>query len=212
MVTKVPKSQVPHRIYSEPKLTMDSTRRKKNILEHLKGGELEIAMKNIAEFQVRLKLSDFDRIISFLEEELKQSVSKEQIRSAKRLKRIINSIRSLRRHGPDPANILEPAILPDCYNGKILLVSVTGGIIENTTILRSGDLWHNEILRDTQEEIKDLGLVSSEVYPLGGARARVEKDRSIVIWGTSDQFGACDKEAAARLIKILHPDKKIEIE
>ena len=71
MVTKAPKSQAPHRIHSEPNLKMDSTQRKKAILEHFKGGELEIAMKNIAEFQVRLEPLDFNRIISFLEKELK---------------------------------------------------------------------------------------------------------------------------------------------
>ena len=108
--------------------------------------------------------------------------------------------------------ILEPVILPDGYHGKILLLSVTGGAIENTVILRSGDLWHSEILRETQEEIKDLGLVSSDAYPLGGAWARFEDDSSIVIWGTSDQFGACDKEAAAKLIQKVYPDKKILIE
>ncbi len=212
MVTKAPKSQAPHRIHSEPNLKMDSTQRKKAILEHFRGGELEIAMKNIAEFQVRLEPSDFNRIISFLEEELKQSVSNEQIRAARRLNRIINSIKSFCRHGPEPSYILEPAILPDGYRGKILLLSVSGGVIENTVILRSGDLWHSEILRETQGEIRDLGLVSSDTYPLGGAWTRFEKDGSIVIWGTSDQFGTCDKEAAAKLIKKIYPDKELLIE
>jgi hypothetical protein len=121
-------------------------------------------------------------------------------------------MKSLRRHGPDPACILEPVILPEGYHGKILLLSVSGGIIEYTVILRSGDLWHSEILRETQEEIKDLGLISSEAYPLGGGWARFENDESILIWGTSDQFGACDKEAAAQLLKITHPHKAIKIE
>ena len=98
------------------------------------------------------------------------------------------------------------------FIGKILLLSVTGGAIENTVILRSGDLWHSEILRETQAEIKDLGLVSSDAYPLGGAWARFEKDSSIIIWGTSDQFVACDKETAAKLIKIAYPDKELLIE
>ena len=57
----------------------------------------------------------------------------------------------------------------------------------------------------------DLGLLSSKAYPLGGAWARFESDSSIVISGTSDQFGACDKEAAAKLIKIIYPHKEILI-
>lgn len=179
---------------------------------HLKAGELETALRQIAEFQIRLKASEFDRIVLFLEEDLKRCVFKEDFRAAKRLNRIISAIRSLRKDGTDPANILDPVILPEGYSGKILLLSVTGGIIENTVILRSGDLWHNEILRETQQEIKDLGLTSSDAYPLGGAWARLENDDSITIWGTSDQFGACDKETAIKLIGKIYPDKKISIE
>jgi hypothetical protein len=58
----------------------------------------------------------------------------------------------------------------------------------------------------------DLGLISSKAYPLGGAWARFENNDSIIIWGTSDQFGACDKEAAAKLVKIEYPNKELLIE
>jgi hypothetical protein len=191
---------------------MKSTQRKSDILERLKAGELEAALKQIADFQVRLEASDFDRIVSLLEKELKQCVSEEQFRSAKRLKRIIDAISSLRKSDADPSTILDPALLPEGYNGKILLISVSGGIMQNTVILRSGDLWHSEILRETREEIKDLGLVSSGAYPLGGAWAHFEKDGAILIWGTSDQYGACDKETAAQLLKKIHPDKEIRVE
>ncbi|MBW2441976.1 MAG: hypothetical protein JRH12_15965, partial [Deltaproteobacteria bacterium] len=43
-------------------------------------------------------------------------------------------------------------ILPEGYNGKILLVSVSGGGIPKSVLLRSGDLWHREILRNTAAE------------------------------------------------------------
>ena len=188
------------------------THKKSEIIEQLKAGELETALVQIAEFQIRLKALDFDRIVSLLDEDLKQSISNEDFRAAKRINRIISAIKSLRRHGLDPASILEPVILPEGYNGKILLISVSGGVIENTIILRSGDLWHSEILREAQEEIKDLGLISSDAYPLGGVWARFENDGSILIWGTSDQFGTCDKEAAAKVIKIIYTDKEIMIE
>ena len=191
---------------------MDSGITKSSILEHFKAGELEVALMQIDESKVRLEKPDYDQIISFLEQELERNVSNQEIRFAKRLARIIHSVKSFRTHGLDPSNVLEPVILPDSYHGKILLLSVSGGVIENTVILRSGDLWHSEILRETQEEIKDLGLASSDAYPLGGAWARFEDDSSIVIWGTSDQFGACDKEAAAKLIQTVYPHKKILIE
>ena len=191
---------------------MDSIHRKIAILEQLKAGKLETALKQIAKFQIKLKTSDLDQIITLLEKEVKQSISTEDFRGAKRFKRLIRAIKSLSKHGPDPANILDPVILPDGYNGKILLISISGGIIENTVILRSGDLWHHEILREAREEIKDLGLVNSEAYPLGGAWARFEEDGCILIWGTSDQFGACDKDTASRLLKVTHPNKQIKIE
>jgi hypothetical protein len=191
---------------------MQPKNRKSTIIEHLKAGELEVALKQIAEFQVTLKSSDFDPVLTLLKADLKQHVSKEQIRSASRLNRIITALKSLQQHGPDPACILDPVILPQGYHGKILLVSVSGGIIDSSIILRSGDQWHNEILLETQAEIKDLGLISSDAYPLGGAWARFEKDGSILIWGTSDQFGACDKETAAQLLKVIYPDKKIKVE
>jgi len=191
---------------------MQPKNRKSTILEHLKAGELEVALNQIAEFQVTLRPSDFDPVIAVLKADLKQCVSKEQMRSAQRLNRIITALKSLQRHGPDPSNILDPIVLLEGYQGKVLLASVSGGIIENTVILRSGDLWHNEILRATQAEIKDLGLVSSDAYPLGGAWVGFENPATIRIWGTSDQFGACDKETAAQLIKIVFPDKEIEIE
>lgn len=191
---------------------MQLQNRKSTILEHLKAGELEVALKQIAEFQVTLKSSDFDPILTRLKIDLKQQVSTEQFRSANRLNRIITALKSLQQQGPDPACILDPVILPQGYHGKILLVSVSGGIIQNSVILRSGDQWHNEILRETQAEIKDLGLISSDAYPLGGAWARFEKDGSILIWGTSDQFGACDKETAAQLVRNTYSDRNISIE
>ena len=189
--------------------SMDSGITKAAILEHFKAGELEVALMQIDESKVRLEKSDYDQIITFLEQELEQNVSNQQIRSAKRLERIMHSLKSFRTHGLDRSRILEPVILPDGYHGKILLLSVSGGVLEKNLILRSGDLWHSEILRETREEIRDLGLTSTKAYPLGGAWARFEDDSSIVIWGTSDQFGACDRKAAAQLIGAEYPHKKI---
>jgi len=50
--------------------------------------------------------------------------------------------------------LIPPVILPEGYNGKILLVSVSGTMILKTVVLRSGDLWHREILRNTENEIR----------------------------------------------------------
>ena len=59
---------------------------------------------------------------------------------------------------------ISPVILPEGYKGKILLVSVSGNGIEEMVILRSGDLWHREILRNTEKEIRDLGYSNARVH------------------------------------------------
>jgi hypothetical protein len=180
------------------------------VLDFLKAGKLESAFNKMTALHIELKSSDFDEVIAHLKEKAEQALSREQLRPAKRYSRIIDALQSLKRSGPDPANIIAPVILPQNYNGKILLASVSGGIIENSVILRSGDLWHSEILRETQGEIRDLGLVNTDVHPLGGAWARFENDGTIRIWGSSDQYGACDKGFAAELIRKVYPGKRIK--
>ena len=94
-----------------------------------------------------------------------------------------------------------PGILPEGYNGKILLVSVSGDGIKKTVLLRSGDLWHREILRNTEAEIKSLGFENALVHELGGALLRFEPDGAITINGASQDIGACDKEFAPEIVR-----------
>ena len=101
-------------------------------------------------------------------------------------------------------------MLPEGYRGKILLVSVTAGE-ENRVILRSGDLWHREILRNTEAEVRTLGFAEALVAELGGAHLRFEEDGSILIWGVSEEFGACDREYAAALVRSAWPDRKVSV-
>jgi len=127
--------------------------------------------------------------------------------------------------GKAPLNELQPAtsekkeagrkipevILPEGYRGKILLVSISGDGIEDKIILRSGDLWHREILRNTEAEIRDFGIHNPRVYELGGAHLRFETDGTIIIHGTSEQYGACDKEYAAKLVSNKFPGRRVGI-
>ena len=99
--------------------------------------------------------------------------------------------------------------LSEGYNGKILMVAIMGGGISKIVCLRSGDLWHREILKNTQKEIKNLGFTKSAVYELGGACVRFESNGDILIHGTSDDYGSCDKKLAAELIKKKFSGKKI---
>ncbi len=105
--------------------------------------------------------------------------------------------------------LIPPAILPEGYNGKILLVSVSSAAITKTVILRSGDVWHREILRNTENEIRNYGIADAQVHQLGGAWVRFETDGTIIIYGRSQEFGACDKAYAAELVRDLFPHRRV---
>ena len=107
--------------------------------------------------------------------------------------------------------LIPEVILPEGYNGKILLVSVSGEGIKKTVLVRSGDLWHREILRNTEAEIKNLGFETAQVHELGGALVRFEPDGAITIFGASQEFGACDKNFAAEIIQKEFRDCTIRI-
>jgi len=111
----------------------------------------------------------------------------------------------------EPGSRISPVILPEGYKGKILLVSVNGDGIEKTVLLRSGDLWHREILRNTEVEIKNLGFENVRVHELGGAYVRFEPDGTITIYGASQQYGACDKAYAAELVRDMFPGRRVEV-
>jgi phosphoglycerate dehydrogenase-like enzyme len=110
------------------------------------------------------------------------------------------------------AKTIPAIILPEGYKGKILLISVSGDGIEKTVILRSGDLWHREILRNTEQEIRNLGFDNARVHQLGGAHLRFEPDGTIIIHGASQQYGACDKEYAAGLVRDAFAGRRVEVE
>ncbi|MGB5745583.1 MAG: hypothetical protein WBM69_01295 [Desulfobacterales bacterium] len=62
-------------------------------------------------------------------------------------------------------------------------------------------LTNREILRNTEAEIKSLGFENALVHEIGGALVRFEPDGAIIIYGASQEFGACDKEFAAEIIR-----------
>jgi hypothetical protein len=135
-----------------------------------------------------------------------------RIGEARRLSRRAIALSGLLAHGADSSRWVAEVELPEGYRGKILLVVLNGGGFAGTVCLRSGDGWHREILRNTQAELKDLGFIHARVEPLGGAFSRFEEDGAIVIWGTSDEYGCCDKEEAARMIARAYPGRPVRIE
>jgi hypothetical protein len=151
-------------------------------------------------------------LIADYENHSRRLLASGELGEAHRMVRRITALEALLRHGPHPGKMVAETELPEGYRGKILLVVLNGGGFEGLVCLRSGDEWHREILRNTQAEIADLGFLRTRVYPLGGACACFEPDGNISIWGTSDEFGCCDKEVAAKMISRAHPGWKVIIE
>jgi len=123
----------------------------------------------------------------------------------------LNELLPLTGADKEASRTIPAVVLPEGYNGKILLVSISGDGFEEMVALRSGDLWHREILRNTQTEIGNLGFRNARVHELGGAQLRFEPDGNIIIHGTSQQYGACDKEYAARLVRHEFPGRQVEV-
>ena len=103
------------------------------------------------------------------------------------------------------------AVLPEGYNGKIILVSIGGAGMEDRIVLRSGDEWHREILRNTKAEVQRYGIDPARVHELGGAWVKFDDNGNIVIYGVSDDFGACDKTVAAEFLRRLYPERSVRI-
>jgi phosphoglycerate dehydrogenase-like enzyme len=125
---------------------------------------------------------------------------------------VSNLLRPNRSKAEDPAAAIAPVIIPEGYTGKILMVSISGDGLGNRVVLRSGDLWHREILRNTVREIRSLGFEHALIHELGGAHVRFEQDGTIVIHGSSQQYGACDKQYAAELVRKAFADRKVEVQ
>ena len=120
---------------------------------------------------------------------------------------IITSLDEL--HDLVPQQSIASVDLPGGYHGKVLLVQIVGGRADGLVCLRSGDDWHREILRNAKEEIQDLGFENADVVPLGGAWVQFEPEGTITVYGSSEEFGPCDKKLAADLISHAFPGNRI---
>jgi hypothetical protein len=178
----------------------------------LRDMRLDEALQSLKTAQRNVDSAAVATMISEYESRARQLRAAGEMGEAKRMARRAAALSGLLIHGPDPARMVAEADLPEGYRGKILMVLLTGGGFDDTVILRSGDELHREILQNTRAEIADLGFARAEVYPLGGAHAGFDPDGSITLWGTSDEFGCCDKELAAQLIARAFPKKTVRIE
>ena len=182
--------------------------RYKKLLSSIKSFELEKAVKICRRYNVRPAAADMDRlIIDFIEQMRNCGTDGLSPYMDQRLK----ALKRIRDYGCDSETIIKGICLPRGYNGKILMVRITGGEIGERVCLRSGDIWHREILQNTRNEIRNLGFPASDVFELGGAYVAFESRHCIVISGTSDDYGSCNKVLTASLIRKAFPHMDIVI-
>ncbi len=184
---------------------------KATVLDHIRMVRLESASTAMKAFHVSLSGSELEPIIESFKAATERERSKGEIRSANRLDRRKKAVEVFRDHGLDSKRLIAPVILLEGYKGKILLMAVSRGVLNGLVCLRSGGDRHREILTDTQDEILDLGFENALVDPVGGAFVRFEDNGSIEVYGISDEFGGCDKQAAADLIRQAFPGRKVVI-
>jgi len=184
---------------------------KEKVLACLETSKFEDAIKLGNEFQMNINPSDVNPIIDESTRQLEKTPALDRGQRLSLLRKI-KALTAFRDHGPNAKKMISTIELPEGYCGKILMVNIQNGLVHGLACLRSGDMWHREILRNTEQELKELGFFSSSVSEIGGAYTRFENDQTITIWGTSDDFGSCDKYLAAKIIKEAFPDRKIHIE
>ncbi len=182
------------------------------LLAVLAEGEMGEALRMLPNKRIALDRAALDGVLEDLFRQRKRAGDAGDHVSARRLGHWIRSLTCFRDHGADPAWLLPPVALPEGCRGKILLVRVTGLVGEARTLLRSGDAWHREILRNLALELADLGLGAARADPLGGAWIRCDPDGALVLWGTSEAFGRCDRDLAADLLRRAFPERTVRSE
>ena len=95
----------------------------------------------------------------------------------------------------DMDKCIPETVLPEGYNGKILLVSIGGVGIEERIVLRSGDDWQREILRNTEAEIRGYGIDAVRVHELGGAWVKFDEVGGSLIDTDAGRWAAILKRA-----------------
>ncbi len=182
------------------------------ILDLFRSGQFEDAVELLSALGTTLSKADIDHISGHFQTSLREAVANNDFQSIRQVRLRTERFSLFCESRFDPNALIPPVILPDNYDGKILLVSIGGGVIEPVVCLRSNDLHHRDILKNTEMEIMDLGLHRTRVRELGGAGVSCGADGTMCIRGGSDDFGPCDRQLAAGLIGKVHPGKSLIIE
>ena len=177
----------------------------------LEGGDLEAAV-GVAGGTLKSRASaSVARLIAGLYHLEVECRAAGEIREANRLKRRRRALLIFCDHGLDVDRLLATVRLSEGYEGKFLLLTVSGGAAGGRMFFRGGDEWHREILRNAREEVADLGLSRARVDAAGGGWVRCEDDGAISISGGSEEFGACDRHLAADMLRAACPQRAVRV-
>lgn len=185
---------------------------RRQVAEYIKSGQLQLAQMACDNSGTAPDSSVIASVREALQRQADSLKNAGEIRAHRRLNRRLRALAVFHDHGFNPDWMVPEVILPEDYEGKILLISVTGDGFEPLVCLRSGDIWHREILRDAREEIIDLGFSNALVDPLGGAHVGINRNQAIVLWGGSQELGECDKQFASKLIQDAFPSKLVIVD
>jgi hypothetical protein len=178
------------------------------IMDFLYSGRHESAWDIMKKNHVSRDELDYHRILKDLEGDVQYKTNRGDIRAVNRLKRRIQSLKTFQAYGLVPQRPIACVDLPDVYHGKVLLVHIVGGMAHGFVCLRADDDWHREILQNTKEEIQDLGFENADVVPVGGAWVQFDPGGAIIVYGSSEEFGTCDKKVMADMIDRAFPGKQ----
>lgn len=186
---------------------------KKTILDWFRTGELERAFDALDHSAVSMLDADIGLLLADFGKALEEAVALGDGQNERKIRHRVSAFTRCLASDFNPSDIVPIISIPPRHRGKILLLSMLGGLLDGLVCVRSNDLYHRDILRNAQLEISDLGLRSTSIHPLGGACLRDGgKDDRVTIWGGSDDFGACDKEFLVELLIPFYPGRAIVIE
>ena len=117
-------------------------------LAFLKAGEFGKAVECISKFGVHLRGCEWDSVIEHFSKRSEDALQSEDMRAYKRNQRRIGALIRFRDSGLDPDSLVPPVELEEGYRGKILLVSVSGGVIRRPGLFALGRL---RASRDSEE-------------------------------------------------------------
>ena len=179
------------------------------VLQLIDQGLLESASALLVQHGIILSTPELTQRIDCCLKHGKTSKDDGDIQASMQYQRRAAALTVLRDAGHLSWAIIPSVVLPGGYRGKIMLASVEGDLIPRRTFLRSGDDWHREILRSFEEEVSDYGFEKFHIAPRGGAFAEFRRDGTIVLFGSSEEFGRCDLEEARLLVLTVFPDRDI---